>query len=334
MGVILPDDKKPFIPQIKVVGAGGGGGNVVSRLNRQGIQGVELIACNTDLQALKGTLVPRQVLLGPATTRGQGAGANPEVGRKSALESERELTEVLQGAQLVFLAVGLGGGTGTGSAPVVASAARQLGALTVGMVTLPFSFEGRRRMASALAGLEELRPKVDVLLVIPNDRLLALAPKNLSMVKAFEMADKVLGDAICGLSDLITLVGLINVDFSDVRTILENKGGAVMGRGSASGPDRLVRAAQAAIQNPLMGNADIRGAKGILAHVMGNEELSLLEVNEVMDSISREAGENVNLIFGATTHPSMGDEVSLMMIVTGLEASPDQTPGWRVNGRM
>ena len=319
MGHTANGTMKTFVPEIKVVGVGGGGGNVINRMSQQGVQGVHLIVCNTDQQALKACKGAQHVLLGPGITGGQGAGANPDVGYRSALESQGELVEALKGAEMVFIAAGMGGGTGTGAAPVVAQVARATGALTVCMVTLPFAFEGRRRMNYAMMGLEALRKETEVMLVIPNDRLLTLTASNTSMLKAFGMADSVLVDAIQGISDLITHVGLINVDFADVRTILENKGGVVMGKGQGTGEHRLMKAAQAALENPLVGNLDIRGARGILAHVMGASNLSLMEVQEAMEMINHRAGADANLIFGATTNDNMGDEVSVTLIVTGLE---------------
>lgn len=309
---------KPFLPSIKVVGVGGGGGNVIARMLNADVAGVHLVACNTDLQALRNTGAPSQVLLGKTTTGGRGAGTDAELGRRGATESEGEIRSVLAGAEMVFIAAGLGGGTGTGASPVIAEQARNAGTLTVGVVTLPFSFEGKRRMATALKGLEALRRVANVVLVIPNDRLVTYFPRTTSMLKAFEMADHVLMDVIQGISDLVTHNGLINVDLSDVRTVMENRGNAVIGRGTGEGEDRLLQATRQALHNPLMGDVDIRGAKGILAHVMGNENLGLVEVQEAMDLINRQAGEQANVIFGATTRQEMGNGVSIIVIITGL----------------
>lgn len=309
---------KSFLPSIKVLGTGGGGGNVVARMIRNGIEGVDLIACNTDAQALEATGAPERILLGEKTTGGRGAGADATLGRRAAVEAQVELARAVEGAEMVFIPVGLGGGTGTGAAPVVAGLARERGALTVAVATLPFAFEGKRRMATALSGLADLRRRCDVVLVVPNDRLVALLPRSTSLIDAFEAADGVLVDVIQGIADLVTHAGLINVDLSDVRTIMEERGGAVIGKATATGANRLVEAVDKAISNPLMGEVDIRGAKGVLAHVMGDPQLGLIEVQEAMERIHRLAGGDANFIFGATTRESMGDAVGVVVIVTGL----------------
>lgn len=312
--------QRPFIPNIRVVGVGGAGGNVIAHMVRQGVNGVELIACNTDSQALDRTRAEHRILLGANERRGRGAGANPDVGRQSALESEEALRGALAETDLVFTAVGLGGGTGTGAAPVVARLARQQAALSVAVVTLPFTFEGKRRGQIARAGLEELAREVDMILVIPNDRLVEITSRNTSLLEAFSMVDQVMVDVISGITDLITNVGLINVDFADIRTVMENRGGGVIGKGEGSGEDRLQQAMEAALSNPLMGDVDLRGAKGVLVHVMGNEELGLMELNSAMEAIGERMSEDANLIFGATTHERMGNSVSLMLIATGVQS--------------
>ncbi len=320
MDPTAPSPLKTFLPEIKVVGAGGGGGNVIARMIRSGIEGVQLIACNTDSQALRATRADHQLLLGRKITGGRGAGSHAELGRKAALESEEDLAELLDGAEMVFLAAGLGGGTGTGASPVISRIARErANALTVAVVTLPFKFEGKRRMSVAKGGLAELRGEADIVLVIPNDRLLTVSSRTVSMVEAFQLADSVLVDVIQGISDLITHAGLINVDLSDVRTVMEYRGGAVIGKGVASGEDRLISAADKAIHNPLMGSVDLSGAKGILVHVMGGPDLALMEVHEAMEAIANLAGRDANVIFGATTRADLGGDVSVVLIVTGLE---------------
>jgi cell division protein FtsZ len=310
---------KAFIPNIVVVGAGGGGGNVIAHMVRVGVSGVNLVACNTDMQALRTTRAGTQILLGRSTRKGRGAGADPEVGRRAAQDTEQELAASLGEAAMVFIAAGLGGGTGTGSAPIIARLAKAMGALTVAVVTLPFAFEGRRRINVARSGLLELAPEVDMILVIPNDRLLEVSPRNMTLLDAFARVDGVMVDVIQGITDLITHVGLINVDFADVRTVMENRGGGVIGKGTGRGEHRLDDAVQAALNNPLMGEVNLSGAKGVLVHIMGNEGLGLLEITEAMETLTNRMGSEVNLIFGATTNERMGDSVSLMMIATGVD---------------
>jgi cell division protein FtsZ len=314
-----PSSLKSFHPEIKVIGVGGGGGNVIARMIASGIEGVHLIAANTDAQALRATKADHQLLLGRGITGGRGAGSHPEVGEQAAEESRDEVVRTLEGAAMVFIAAGMGGGTGTGAAPLIAKAAKQrVHALTVAVVTLPFTFEGKRRMKVAREGLAKLRAQSDVVLVIPNDRLLTLAPRSTAMVEAFKLADQVLVDVIQGVSDLVTHAGLINVDLADVRTIMEYKGGAVIGKGTGSGDDGLRKAAEQAVHHPLMGSVDLAGAKGVLAHVIGSPRMSLIEVQEAMDAINKMAGYEANVIFGATTREEMGDNVSIILIVTGL----------------
>lgn len=307
-----------FTPIIKVVGAGGGGGNVVSKMVTEGVKYVDFIACNTDMKALESAKASHKIELGKKLTRGLGAGSRPDIGEQSAQESLDEIHEVLHGANMLFIAAGMGGGTGTGAAPIIAKAARDMGILTVGVVTIPFSFEGKKRMRIALQGIEMLKEYTDTLLVIPNDKLLDATSQSTSLLEAFHKVDEVLINAIQGITDLINNVGVINVDFADVKTIMENMGSAVIGKGSASGDDRMMRAAHYAIHSPLMQDTDIRGAKGILVHVVGNRDMGLIEINEAVSTIEEIADDDVNLIFGATTVEEMGDEVAVTVIATGL----------------
>ncbi|MGK5092200.1 cell division protein FtsZ [Deltaproteobacteria bacterium TL4] len=307
-----------FVPKIKVIGVGGGGGNVVSKMVTVGVKHVEYIACNTDMKALARAKADVKIELGRQLTRGLGAGARPDIGENSAQESLKEIEAYLEGAHMVFIAAGMGGGTGTGAAPIIAEASRKKGVLTVGVVTTPFSFEGRKRMKIALKGIEKLRAHTDTLLVIPNDRLLDATTQSTSLLDAFHLADEVLMNAIQGITDLIYNVGVINVDFADVQTIMEGRGKAVIGKGTASGEDRMSRAAFNAVNSPLMEDTDIRGAKGILVHVMGSQNMALLEIHEAVSKIEELADDDVNLIFGATMVDSMDDQVTVTVIATGL----------------
>jgi cell division protein FtsZ len=316
--------------QIKVVGVGGGGSNAVNRMISEGLGGVEFIAVNTDNQALMLSKAKTRVRIGEKLTRGLGAGGNPEVGRKAAEESADELYEVLRGADMVFIAGGMGGGTGTGAAPVVAQIAKELGALTIGVVTRPFTFEGAKRHQSAEAGIETLKSQVDTLIVIPNDRLLQIADKRSSLQQAFALADDVLRQGIQGISELITVPALINLDFADVRTIMSEGGAALMAVGRASGDDRATKAAEAAISSALL-DVTIDGARGILFNITGGNSLSLFEVNQAAAIIKESAHPEVNLIFGAQIDESMGDEMRITVIATGFEQSriknrPDLQP--------
>lgn len=306
--------------QIKVVGVGGGGSNAVNRMINEGLGGVEFIAINTDNQALMLSRAKMRVRIGDKLTRGLGAGGNPEVGRKAAEESADELYEVLRGADMVFIASGMGGGTGTGASPVVAQIAKELGALTIGVVTRPFTFEGAKRHQSAESGIEALKSQVDTLIVIPNDRLLQIADKRQSLQQAFSLADDVLRQGIQGISELITVPALINLDFADVRTIMSEGGAALMAVGRADGDDRARRAAEAAISSALL-DVTIDGARGILFNITGGPSLSLFEVNEAAQLIKQSAHPEVNLIFGAQLDESMGDEVRVTVIATGFEQS-------------
>ena len=306
--------------QIKVVGVGGGGSNAVNRMISEGLGGVEFIAVNTDNQALMLSKSKTRVRIGDKLTRGLGAGGNPEIGRKAAEESADELYEVLRGADMVFIAGGMGGGTGTGASPVVAQIAKELGSLTIGVVTKPFTFEGHKRAQSAEAGIEALKSQVDTLIVIPNDRLLQIADKRASLQQAFSLADDVLRQGIQGISELITVPALINLDFADVRAVMSEGGAALMAVGRANGDDRARRAAEDAISSRLL-DVTIDGARGILFNITGGADLSLFEVNEAAAIIKESAHPEVNLIFGAQIDETMGDEVRVTVIATGFEQS-------------
>ena len=306
---------------IKVVGVGGGGSNAVNRMISAGVQAVEFYALNTDCQALNASLAVNCLPLGSELTRGLGAGANPEVGERAAEESRKEIQKALQGADMVFVTAGMGGGTGTGAAPVVAECAKEMGALTIGVVTKPFSFEGRRRMIQAEQGIQKLQGKVDALITIPNDRLLQVIDKRTPMVEAFKIADDVLRQGIQGISDLIKMPALINLDFADVRAIMENRGTALMGIGYAGGADQpgaAVAAAEAAIKSPLL-EASIDGARGVLINVIGGPGLTLFDVNEAASIIHNAADPEANIIFGAMIDDSLGDDVRVIVIATGFE---------------
>ena len=304
--------------RIKVVGCGGGGCNAVNRMIREGLQGIEFITVNTDAQALLLSDAPIRVRIGDKVTRGLGAGGNPEIGRKAAEESAEELYEVLKGSDMVFVTAGLGGGTGTGAAPIVAQIAKEVGALTIGVVTRPFSFEGMRRQQAAEAGANKLKEHADTLIVIPNDRLLQIVDKRASLQDAFRAADDVLRQGIQGISELITVPGLINLDFADVRTIMSEGGAALMAVGQASGEDRARIAAEQAISSQLL-DITIDGARGILFNVTGGSSMTLFEVNQAAAIIKETAHPDVNLIFGAVVDPDMGDEVRITVIATGFE---------------
>ncbi len=303
--------------RIKVIGAGGCGGNAVNHMISVGIRNVDFIAANTDSQALQNNHAPLRLQLGQSITRGRGTGGNPEIGRKAALEDEARIREVLQDAEMVFVTAGMGGGTGTGSAPVIAKIARELGALTVGVVTKPFQFEGRKRMAQAEEGLRELKNAVDTLITIPNQRLLSVASKNTSLREAFQKADDVLLQAVRGISELVTVHGLINLDFADVRSIMAEMGMAMMGSATAAGENRAVDAAQRAISSPLLEDISIKGARGLLINVTGGSEMALYEVNEAASLIQEEAHEDANIIFGAVIDDKVGDEIRVTVIATG-----------------
>src|SRR5271157_2871193 len=303
--------------RIKVIGAGGCGGNAVNHMISSGLRNVDFIAVNTDAQALQNNTAPMRMQIGQMLTRGRGTGGNPEIGRKAALEDEEALREVLADAEMVFVTAGMGGGTGTGSAPVIARIARDLGALTVGVVTKPFQFEGRKRMGQADEGLRELKEAVDTLITIPNQRLLSIASRNTSLKEAFQRADDVLLQAVRGISELVTVHGLINLDFADVRSIMAEMGMAMMGAASASGESRAAEAAQRAIPSPLLEDVSIKGARGLLINVTGGTDMSLYEVTEAASLIQEEAHEDANIIFGAVIDEKVSNELRVTVIATG-----------------
>src|SRR3954464_718484 len=320
-----------YLAVIKVVGIGGGGVNAVNRMIDAGLKGVEFIAINTDAQSLLLSDADVKLDIGRQLTRGLGAGSDPEVGREAAEEHRDEIEEVLKGADMVFITAGKGGGTGTGGAPVVAEISKSLGALTIGVVTRPFSFEGRRRAVQAEAGIQRLKEKVDTLIIIPNDRLLTVSNDKTSMVNAFKMADEVLLQGVQGITDLINSPGVINTDFADVKTVMNNAGTAIMGIGTASGEGRAVNAARAAITSPLL-EASIEGARGILLNIAGGSDLGLFEVNEAAEIIHGVAHPDATIIFGQVLDDAMGDEVRVTVIAAGFDrwddgrVRPDEPP--------
>ncbi|MCG3090184.1 cell division protein FtsZ [Sporosarcina cyprini] len=301
---------------IKVIGVGGGGNNAVNRMIEHGVQGVEFIAVNTDAQALKLSHASVKLQIGAKLTRGLGAGANPEVGKKAAEESKEQIEEALRGADMVFVTAGMGGGTGTGAAPVIAQVAKDLGALTVGVVTRPFTFEGRKRSTQAIGGISAMKESVDTLIVIPNDKLLEIVDKNTPMLEAFREADNVLRQGVQGISDLIATPGLINLDFADVKTIMSNKGSALMGIGMSTGENRAAEAAKKAISSPLL-ETSIDGAKGVIMNITGGSNLSLFEVQEAADIVASASDEDVNMIFGSVINDDLKDEIIVTVIATG-----------------
>jgi cell division protein FtsZ len=303
--------------RIKVVGAGGCGGNAVNHMISVGIRNVDFIVVNTDAQALENNHAPVRIPIGQTVTRGRGAGGNPEIGRKAILEDEDRIREVLVDAEMVFVTAGMGGGTGTGSAPVIARLAREIGALTVGVVTKPFQFEGRKRMAQADEGLRELKAAVDTLITIPNQRLLSVASRNTPLKEAFQKADDVLLQAVRGISELVTVPGLINLDFADVRSIMAEMGMAMMGAATVTGENRAVEAAQRAISSPLLEDVSIKGARGLLINVTGGPDMALYEVNEAASLIQEEAHEDANIIFGAVIDEKLHEEIRVTVIATG-----------------
>ena len=310
--------------RIKVVGVGGGGSNAVNRMVASGLDGVEFIVANTDLQSLRLNPAPNKLQIGAKLTKGLGAGADPNVGRQAALEDTEKLIEALDGADMVFVTTGLGGGTGTGAAPVIASLASELGALTIAVVTKPFKFEGKKRAIQAERGLEELRGSVDTVITIPNERLLATISRTTSLTDAFAAADDVLRQAIQGISDLILVPGLINLDFADVKTIMSGMGLAIMGTGHAEGENRAMIAANAAISSPLLEDASVKGARGVIINVTGGHDLSLIEVSEASAVIQEAAHDEANIIFGAVVDPRMDGQVKITVIATGFDRVPAQ----------
>jgi cell division protein FtsZ len=323
-----PEDIIPPGANIKVIGIGGGGGNAINTMIRTGIEGVEFIAANTDVQALQFSLAPTKIQVGKELTRGLGAGADPDIGRDAALEDRHAIQAAIEGANMVFITAGMGGGTGTGGAAIIAQIARDLGALAVGVVTIPFSFEGKRRRRHAEIGISRLQEQVDTLITIPNQRLMQVADPSLSMINAFKMADNVLVNAVRGISDIINIPGTINVDFADVKTVMASMGRALMGIGIAEGPNRAVEAARQAISSPLLEDIDIEGATGILINITAGEDISLMEVNEACSIVQEAAHEDANIIFGAVIDESMGERIRVTVIATGFpfEESQDHKP--------
>ncbi|MBI5511891.1 MAG: cell division protein FtsZ [Deltaproteobacteria bacterium] len=315
---------------IKVIGVGGGGGNAINTMIEANIHGIEFLAANTDRQALANNLAPVKIQIGQTLTKGLGAGANPEVGREAALEDREQIAASLEGADMVFITAGMGGGTGTGAAPILAQIARSVGALTVGVVTTPFFFEGNRRRRHAEAGILALKESVDTLIIIPNQKLLAITDEQTSMMEAFKKADEVLLNAVQGISDLITFHGIVNVDFADVRTIMSDQGMALMGTGRASGEGRAVAAATQAVSSPLLEEVSIEGATGVLINVTGGPGITLHEINAASALIHEAADDDANIIFGAVVDESMGDAIKVTVIATGFERA-EKTLGENVH---
>jgi len=322
----LDDDDQAITARIKVIGVGGGGSNAVNRMVQAGFEGVEFIVANTDLQALRASNAPVKLQIGSKLTKGLGAGADPNVGRNAALEDTDQIIQALDGADMIFVTTGLGGGTGTGAAPVIASLATELGALTVAVVTKPFKFEGRKRQLQAERGLEALRECVDTIITIPNERLLTIIDRTTPMTVAFATADDVLRQAIQGISDLILVPGLINLDFADVKTIMAGMGLAMMGTGVAEGQDRAMEAARRAISSPLLEGASVNGARGVIINVTGGPDLSLVEVSEASSIVQEAADEDANIIFGAVVDPALKGKVKITVIATGFGAQAAARP--------
>jgi cell division protein FtsZ len=319
INIFIDDDPPLTGARIKVIGIGGGGSNAVNRMIEAGIEGIEFLVANTDLQALKRSRAPIKIQLGSRLTKGLGAGADPTVGREAALEDTDKIIEVLEGADMVFVTTGLGGGTGTGAAPIIASLATELDALTVAVVTKPFHFEGRRRMQQADHGLRELRECVDTVITIPNERLLHTVDRGVSLADSFKVADDVLRQAVQGISDLITVPGLINLDFADVKSIMQGMGMALMGAGRATGENRAIEATQQAISSPLLEEATIQGARGVLINITGGPDLTLFEVNAASSIIRESADDDANIIFGAVIDETLTDEMKITVIATGFD---------------
>lgn len=319
LDISFDEDPPTSGARIKVIGVGGGGGNAVNHMIDARIEGIDFLVANTDAQALKRAHAPIKLQIGSRLTKGLGAGANPEIGRDAALEDTDKILEALEGADMVFVTVGMGGGTGTGAAPIIASLAAELGALTVAVVTKPFPFEGRRRMQQADLGLQELRSVVDTLITIPNERLKQTVDRNMTLSDSFRMADDVLRQAVQGISDLITVPGFINVDFADVKSIMKGMGIALMGTGHALGDNRAQEATQRAISSPLLEEATIQGAKGVLINITGGADLTLFEVDEAMHIIHDEADPDANIIFGTVTDERLQNEMKITVIATGFE---------------
>ena len=324
------DDNKNAV--IKVIGVGGAGGNAVNRMIDDGVQGVSFIAANTDVQALNSNKAENKIQLGPKLTRGLGAGSHPEVGQKAAEESEQTIEDALKGADMIFITAGMGGGTGTGAAPVVAKIARETGALTVGVVTRPFSFEGPKRSKNAAEGITQLKQYVDTLVIIANNRLLEMVDKKTPMMDAFKEADNVLKQGVQGISDLITSTDYVNLDFADVKTVMENQGAALMGIGRASGENRTVEATKLAISSPLL-EVSIDGAKQVLLNITGGPDLTLFEAQDASEIVSKAADDDVNIIFGTSINPNLGDEVVVTVIATGIDSEAEEAASKQLPGR-
>jgi len=305
-------------PSIKVIGVGGGGGNAVNRMIENEVQGVEFVAINTDAQVLRLSKADSRIQIGKMLTRGLGAGADPDIGRRAAIESEDEIRELLSDTDMVFITAGMGGGTGTGAAPVIARISREMGCLTIGIVTKPFSFEGRRRVATALEGLDALKPYVDTLIVVPNDRLLYVVDRSTSMLEAFREADNVLRQGVQGIAEIITVPGLINVDFADIKTVMKDKGTALMGIGIASGEDRAIEATRKAIHSPLL-DASIDGATDAVVNIASGVDIALWEVNEAVEAIQHASSTEINIIYGTTINQDIEDEIIVTVIAAGFD---------------
>lgn len=316
----LPPEVDELTPRIAVVGVGGAGGNAISNMMRAGVQGVDFLVANTDAQALKQSSAPQRVQLGTKITQGLGAGSRPEIGRAAAEETIDAIAKMLEGAHMCFIAAGMGGGTGTGAAPVIAKAARDMGILTVGVVTKPFAFEGNRRAKSAEAGIEELQKYVDTLIVIPNQNLFLIANANTTFKEAFEMADEVLQQGVRGITDLMVMPGLINLDFADVRSVMQEMGKAMMGTGEAEGDDRAIVAAQKAINNPLLDGVSMQGAKGVIISITGGEDMRLLEVDEAANHIRELVDPDANIIWGSAFNSNLDGKIRVSVVATGIEA--------------
>ena len=323
------DDNKNAV--IKVIGVGGAGGNAVNRMIDDGVQGVSFVAANTDVQALNSNKAENKIQLGPKLTRGLGAGSHPEVGQKAAEESEQTIEDALKGADMIFITAGMGGGTGTGAAPIVAKIARETGALTVGVVTSPFTFEGPKRSKNAAEGISQLKQYVDTLVIIANNRLLEMVDKKTPMMDAFKEADNVLKQGVQGISDLITSTDYVNLDFADVKTVMANQGAALMGIGRASGENRTVEATKLAISSPLL-EVSIDGAKQVLLNITGGPDLTLFEAQDASEIVSKAAGDDVNIIFGTSINPNLGDEVVVTVIATGINSQAEEEASKQLPG--
>lgn len=316
------DIKKQNGAQIRVVGVGGGGGNAINSMIEKGLQGVEFVAINTDTQALEKNEAKHKIQVGKNLTRGLGAGADPQIGHRAVEEDRDEIARTLDGADMVFITAGMGGGTGTGGAPIVANIAKTIGALVVGIVTKPFNCEGKKRLAQAEMGIEDLKKHVDTLIVIPNQKLLSIVERNTSLIEAFNIANEVLHNATRGISELITVPGLINVDFADVRTVMREMGDALMGTGVCKGENRAIEAAQSAISSPLLEGVSISGAQGVLVNVTGGKDMSLVEIDEATNVISEAAGDDANIILGAVVDERLDEEIMVTVIATGFNRKP------------